>query len=135
VLNSTSCFNSAHVAQISVGLAASIALLLLSLPSSLFAVQRDSDLPIDGTGILHTIWLYRNHPELETLLEQVDHPTEENLRDAGMVQTRLVGGPQRRRPGVRCKCECLCPPAVFDEFDGDCERSVDSRYSWEPAIK
>jgi hypothetical protein len=82
-----------------VGLAASIALLLLSLPSSLFAAKDNSALPIDGTGILHAIWLYRNHPELETLLEQVDHPTEENLRDAGMVQTRLVGGPQRRRPG------------------------------------
>ncbi|KAJ7198897.1 hypothetical protein B0H12DRAFT_1291944 [Mycena haematopus] len=44
----------------------------------------------DGTGILHTIWLYRNHPELGRMLEQVEHPTDENLRAAGMVRTRLV---------------------------------------------
>ncbi|KAF7333175.1 hypothetical protein MVEN_02383300 [Mycena venus] len=50
---------------------------------------------IDGTGLLHAIWLYRNHPELEDLLEQVEHPTKDNLRDAGMVRTRLVG-PRRR---------------------------------------
>jgi hypothetical protein len=41
-------------------------------------------------GILHAIWLYRNHPELEMLMEQVDHPTEANLREAGMVRTRLI---------------------------------------------
>lgn len=53
--------------------------------------DKDDDLPLDGTGILHAIWLYRNQPELETLLEQVEHPTDENLRAAGMVKTRLVG--------------------------------------------
>jgi hypothetical protein len=37
-------------------------------------------------------WLYRNHPELETLLEQVEHPTDDNLRAAELVQTRLVSG-------------------------------------------
>ena len=92
--------DSAHVVQVSVGLAASIALLLLSLLSSLFAAKENSALPIAGTGILHAIWLYRNHPELETLLKQVDHPTNDNLRDAGMVRTRLVqtniGKPRRR---------------------------------------
>ncbi|KAJ7823142.1 hypothetical protein B0H14DRAFT_2827074, partial [Mycena olivaceomarginata] len=63
------------------GLVASIALLL-----------KASDVPLDGTGILHVIWLYRNHPELETLVEQVGQPTDQNLREAGMVRTRLVGG-------------------------------------------
>jgi hypothetical protein len=47
---------------------------------------------IDGTGILHAIWLYRNAPELQALLRQVEHPTDRNLREAGMVKTRLVGG-------------------------------------------
>ncbi|KAJ7912157.1 hypothetical protein B0H13DRAFT_2477681 [Mycena leptocephala] len=51
----------------------------------------DKNLSVNGTGILHAIWLYRNHPELETLLEQVEHPTDDNLRAAGLVQTRLVG--------------------------------------------
>ncbi|KAJ7486745.1 hypothetical protein FB451DRAFT_1534777 [Mycena latifolia] len=74
------------------GLAASIALMLLSLPYSLFSggAHEDSDLPMNGTGILHAIWLYRNHPELETLLEQVEHPTDDNLREAGRVRTRLI---------------------------------------------
>ncbi|KAJ7454390.1 hypothetical protein FB451DRAFT_1565274 [Mycena latifolia] len=88
------------IIAISVGLAASIALLLLSLPYSLWhrGKENDRDLPLNGTGILHAMWLYRNHPELEKLLEQVEHPTSDNLRSAGMVRTRLVGRqiPRRR---------------------------------------
>jgi hypothetical protein len=60
--------------------------------ASLRGQNEDNDLSLNGTGILHAIWLYRNHPELETLLEQVEHPTDENLRAAGMVKTRLVDG-------------------------------------------
>jgi hypothetical protein len=52
---------------------------------------------VDGTGLVHAMWLYRNHPELETLMDHVDHPTDENLREARMVQTRLVGGHLRKR--------------------------------------
>ncbi|KAF8212755.1 hypothetical protein K438DRAFT_1805044 [Mycena galopus ATCC 62051] len=73
------------------GLVISIVLLLLSLPSSLFRGRKSADLPIDGTGLLHAIWMFRNHHELETLLTQVAHPTHENLRSAGMVRTTLVG--------------------------------------------
>ncbi|KAJ7711552.1 hypothetical protein B0H16DRAFT_1628097 [Mycena metata] len=82
------------VVAISAGLAASVALFLLSLLPSLFLKnrRRDTDVPIDGIGMLHAIWLYRNHPELQTLMEQVDEPTEANLREAGMVRTRLIGG-------------------------------------------
>lgn len=70
-----------------------MALILISSPLLLFpqGIRDDKDLPIDGTGLLQTIGLYRNHPELETLLEQVEHPTENNLRVAGMIRTRLVG--------------------------------------------
>ncbi|KAJ7932089.1 hypothetical protein B0H13DRAFT_1857216 [Mycena leptocephala] len=62
---------------------------------SVFLVPIHDDqhnITIDGTGLLHAIWLYRNHPELSTLLDQVEHPTDENLREAGMVRVRLVGG-------------------------------------------
>ncbi|KAJ7836625.1 hypothetical protein B0H13DRAFT_2422813 [Mycena leptocephala] len=78
---------------VSAGLAISIFLMLLALPSLLYdqGSTDDKDLSVNGTGILHTIWLYRNHPELDTLLEQVEHPTDDNLRTAGLVQTRLVG--------------------------------------------
>ncbi|KAJ7457691.1 hypothetical protein FB451DRAFT_1183013 [Mycena latifolia] len=44
-----------------------------------------SEIPLDGTGILHAIWLYRNHPELERLMPHVENPTDNNLREAGMV--------------------------------------------------
>ncbi|KAJ6478385.1 hypothetical protein C8R45DRAFT_1157250 [Mycena sanguinolenta] len=81
------------IIAVTAGLTASILLLLLSLPHSLFPggpTSDNDDIHIDGTGILHAIWLYRNHPELETLLEQVEHPTTDNLRWAGEVRTRLV---------------------------------------------
>ncbi|KAJ7835015.1 hypothetical protein B0H14DRAFT_3461692 [Mycena olivaceomarginata] len=86
------------VIAIAGGLAASIFLFLLALPS-LFIPKggNETDILIDGTGILHAIWMFRNHPELETLLPQVEHPTNENLRAAGLVRTRLVGS----GPGLR----------------------------------
>ncbi|KAJ7825562.1 hypothetical protein B0H14DRAFT_2596512 [Mycena olivaceomarginata] len=85
--------------QITAGLAISIALILLSLPFSIPCkhAKPEIDIPIDGVGILHAIWLYRNHPQLETLLKQVDHPTDNNLRAAGMIRTTLIGGGLRRR--------------------------------------
>ncbi|KAJ7112169.1 hypothetical protein C8R44DRAFT_798196 [Mycena epipterygia] len=86
--------------DVAAGLTASIVLFLLSLSNFLLhrVAENDSDdVLIDGTGILHAIWLYRNHPELETLLEQVEYPTDDNLRVAGMVRVRLVGdGPHKR---------------------------------------
>ncbi|KAJ7795065.1 hypothetical protein B0H14DRAFT_116666 [Mycena olivaceomarginata] len=93
------------------GLAA-VALFLLSLRYSFFPKSHkpETDNPIDGTGVLQAIWLYRNHPELETQLVQVDNPTETNLRKAGMVRTRLVGAGRRRRE----TCEsALSPPQIF----------------------
>ncbi|KAJ7605133.1 hypothetical protein DFH06DRAFT_261292 [Mycena polygramma] len=88
------------------GLFVSALLFILSLPSSLFsfprfrrgsgggggsAVAEAAELSIEGTGLLHAIWLFRAHPELEPLLRQVAHPTQENLRRAGMLRTKLVG--------------------------------------------
>ncbi|KAJ6516974.1 hypothetical protein DFH09DRAFT_1195779 [Mycena vulgaris] len=74
------------------GLAASTALALLSAFyfRPLRAPSGSSAVVTDDTGILHAIWLYRNHPELETLLQQVEHPTSENLRRAGMIRTTLL---------------------------------------------
>ncbi|KAJ7464556.1 hypothetical protein FB451DRAFT_1403224 [Mycena latifolia] len=85
-----------NIIAVLVGLAASIAIARISLQYSRFhkIPKEDEDIATDGTGILHTIWLYRNHPELQRLLEQVEHPTDENLRKAGMVRTRFAGRPQ-----------------------------------------
>ncbi|KAF7349857.1 hypothetical protein MVEN_01286200 [Mycena venus] len=79
-----------NIFAVSAGLAASLTLMMLAF-ASLRDQNGDDNLPLDGTGILHAIWLYRNHPELETQLEQVECPTDENLRAAGMVKISLVG--------------------------------------------
>ncbi|KAJ7232299.1 hypothetical protein C8J57DRAFT_1250713 [Mycena rebaudengoi] len=72
------------IIAVAAGLAVSTTLLLLSLPSSVFCLGSGAKLSIDGTGMLQSIWLYRKHPELGTLLEQIDHPTSNRLRAAGM---------------------------------------------------
>jgi hypothetical protein len=85
---------------VSAGLAASIALSLLSLRFSIVSTSEkrsNEDISIDGTGLLHAIWLYRNHPELSVLMEHVEHPTDDNLRAAGMVRTRLLAGSVHKR--------------------------------------
>ncbi|KAF8142807.1 hypothetical protein K438DRAFT_1946148 [Mycena galopus ATCC 62051] len=84
------------------GAVTSATLLLLSLQ---FLVFRKTTAPendvVSGMGMLHIMWLYRNHPELETQLEQVVHPTDANLRQAGMVRTRLAGSTSGRRKNRR----------------------------------
>ncbi|KAJ7763045.1 hypothetical protein B0H16DRAFT_1455475 [Mycena metata] len=83
--------------DIAAGLTASIVLALLSLPTLILKKTLQKDIPLDGTGMLHAIWLYRNNPELETELEQVEHPTDENLRQAGMVRINWAEEGLRRR--------------------------------------
>ncbi|KAJ7203917.1 hypothetical protein C8J57DRAFT_1407760 [Mycena rebaudengoi] len=80
-------------ARVAVGFAASTVLIIVSLRYSLNQKQfsNDEDLAIDGAGILHTIWLYRNHPDLDKVLTQVSHPSNDNLRQAGMVTTDFCG--------------------------------------------
>ncbi|KAJ7307651.1 hypothetical protein DFH08DRAFT_1051509 [Mycena albidolilacea] len=74
------------------GLVASVVLLLLSLQFLDFRKMggHNDDVSIGGIGPPHAIWLYRSHPELETRLDQVIHPTNANLRTAGMIRTRLA---------------------------------------------
>ncbi|KAJ7216101.1 hypothetical protein GGX14DRAFT_562541 [Mycena pura] len=88
------------IIAVSAGLAASIALMIIAYSTSILtrAGIEERELPIDGLGVLHAIWLYRNHPELETLIDQAEYPSTQNLREAGMVRVRLVdGGISRRR--------------------------------------
>ncbi|KAJ7614555.1 hypothetical protein FB45DRAFT_1110374 [Roridomyces roridus] len=80
----------ANMSFIILGAVVSGVLLALSLQFSAFRQTTDEEI-IGGMGPLHIIWLYRNHPELETELEQVVNPTSSNLRQAAMVQTRLAG--------------------------------------------
>ncbi|KAF7346983.1 hypothetical protein MVEN_01451100 [Mycena venus] len=92
-----------NIIPVVVGLVASIALAWISLRYSLYhGVPRHAeDVTVEGSGILHTIWVYRNQRELETLLEHIEHPTDKNLRQAGMVDTTFGGQLRKRRAGAR----------------------------------
>ncbi|KAJ6479803.1 hypothetical protein C8R45DRAFT_1006019 [Mycena sanguinolenta] len=82
------------IAAIMAGLVASLFLTIISLRFINFRADTAStgnDHEIDGMGFLQAIWLFRHHPELEITLEQVEDPTDDNLRRAGMVHIRLVG--------------------------------------------
>ncbi|KAJ7812066.1 hypothetical protein B0H13DRAFT_2383455 [Mycena leptocephala] len=86
-----------NIIAVSAGLAGSLILMILPL-ASLRGQNEDDDLSLKrGPGILHAIWLYCNHPELETLLEQVEHPTDENLRADGDGCENKVGGKRVRK--------------------------------------
>jgi hypothetical protein len=41
-------------------------------------------------GFLQIIWVFEHHPELAEILEQVEEPTNCNLRAAGLVKVRLL---------------------------------------------
>ncbi|KAJ7192927.1 hypothetical protein GGX14DRAFT_479494 [Mycena pura] len=79
------------------GLAASTILLVVSLRflNLLDLGKAKTGVRLDATDLLHSIWLYRQHPELEASLEQVYVPTNTNLRRAGMVGVRLVSRARR----------------------------------------
>ncbi|KAJ6488826.1 hypothetical protein C8R45DRAFT_929531 [Mycena sanguinolenta] len=90
----TQIFTATQLQISSIAVSAGLVVSILLMAVSLLLLRRsefDTNLPIGGTGILHIIWLYRNHPSLKKMLEQVEHPTDENLRAAGMVRTRLLG--------------------------------------------
>jgi hypothetical protein len=41
-------------------------------------------------GLLHIIQLFQHHPDLAEILEQVEEPTDHNLRVARLVKVRLL---------------------------------------------
>jgi hypothetical protein len=74
--------------QVSIGLGASIVLLILVLTFS--ASMGRSNPYVNGMGFLQAIWVFEHHPELSEILEQVADPTDHNLRVAGLVKVRLL---------------------------------------------
>jgi hypothetical protein len=60
---------------------------------------------IEGTSLLHMIWLWRNHARLPDALEWVKNPTEINLQTAGLVYFRLYDPlfDQAQSPMVKTK--------------------------------
>jgi hypothetical protein len=43
----------------------------------------------DATGILPSMWIAYQHPELQELFSQVVKPTTDNLRTMGMIKMQL----------------------------------------------
>ncbi|KAJ7613429.1 hypothetical protein FB45DRAFT_1065029 [Roridomyces roridus] len=78
-------------------LVASLILLGLSLKFSRLVRRQPHTrkTKIDGLDVLQSIWLYRDHPELAASMEQVQVPTDANLRRAGMVRVQLLDGAAR----------------------------------------
>ncbi|KAJ7142380.1 hypothetical protein C8R44DRAFT_846434 [Mycena epipterygia] len=72
---------------VSIGLALSLVLCFLALPYAF--VHTGPQISIDNTGLLHTIWVLRNHPTLSDSLPQVADPLDVNLRRAGLIKVRL----------------------------------------------
>ncbi|KAJ6481908.1 hypothetical protein C8R45DRAFT_1076052 [Mycena sanguinolenta] len=76
-----------RVPAITIGLAASILLLILVL---LFSRDFGGSYPyLTSLGFLQIIWVFEHHPEIPDILEQVEDPTDDNLRAAGLVIVRL----------------------------------------------
>ncbi|KAJ7192332.1 hypothetical protein GGX14DRAFT_595899 [Mycena pura] len=73
---------------VSIGLAGSI--LLLVLIGWISIGTNNSNPPLARLGLLQIIWIFEHHPELHEILEQVDDPTDDNLRSAGMVNVCLA---------------------------------------------
>ncbi|KAJ7229942.1 hypothetical protein GGX14DRAFT_581646 [Mycena pura] len=68
---------------VSIGLAGSI--LLLVLIGWISTGTNSSNPPLAHLGLLQIIWIFEHHPELHKIVEQVDDPTDDNLRSAGLV--------------------------------------------------
>ncbi|KAJ7924190.1 hypothetical protein B0H13DRAFT_2654929 [Mycena leptocephala] len=93
-----------NIVAVSVGMAASVALLSLAIPHLRQPVGHGQSL--DGTGILHVIWLFRNNPEWAEVIPQIDDPTDQELRAAAMVEvshappSTIAYAPASRHPGT-----------------------------------
>ncbi|KAF7330599.1 hypothetical protein MSAN_02460100 [Mycena sanguinolenta] len=78
-----------NILAISLGLGASMILCTLAVIVSQGTTQPTN--LFNGMGLLHIIWLLRNHPELNAQLEQVEKPRNHALRAAGMIRIQILG--------------------------------------------
>ncbi|KAK0444035.1 hypothetical protein EV421DRAFT_2035066 [Armillaria borealis] len=70
-----------------VGLGASIGLFLLAFRLTGTPIVGDSG--IDTIGVLQILWLMRTRPDLQRIISDVDEPSTDILREAGMVNTSM----------------------------------------------
>ncbi|KAF7378111.1 hypothetical protein MSAN_00235300 [Mycena sanguinolenta] len=64
-------------------------ILLLILVSMFAAATPIHNSSLTSLGFLQTIWVFEHHPELSEILEEVEDPSDYNLRAAGLVKVRL----------------------------------------------
>jgi len=50
-----------------------------------FDASHSSRVPVSNTGALQFLWLGCYSPSVHEALQDVEHPTEDNLRRAGMI--------------------------------------------------
>ncbi|KAJ6525229.1 P-loop containing nucleoside triphosphate hydrolase protein [Mycena vulgaris] len=53
----------------------------------MFSIETTSNSPLSGLGFLQIVWLLQHHPDLSDIIEQIENPTDYNLRVAGLVKT------------------------------------------------
>ncbi|KAF7359656.1 hypothetical protein MVEN_00689700 [Mycena venus] len=80
------CRLNLNISFLAVGFGASVLLFLLAIPYFIVPTYKDE---ISNTGLLHVIWMFRHHHNLEHLLPHVPYPTDNNLRLAGLVRAQV----------------------------------------------
>lgn len=107
--------------QLAVGFGTSIILLVtvIVMMKCSFSVTHTG---VDATGILPSMWIAYNRPQLRERFLQVTEPTIDNLRTMGMVEMRLADERVPSSSGSRSQWEHHLVPssepeeAVFDEM-------------------
>ncbi|KIJ61257.1 hypothetical protein HYDPIDRAFT_31555 [Hydnomerulius pinastri MD-312] len=87
VLSSRLNFN---IVPVCVGLCVSIFLLLLAHILTRTAAQAEDNHTPGNAGILQLLWLFSRQPGIRESLYDVDEPSEEQLRKAGLVNVQAV---------------------------------------------
>ncbi|KAJ7236533.1 hypothetical protein C8J57DRAFT_1479199 [Mycena rebaudengoi] len=80
-----------HISKISVSIGAAASAILLVLAVKFCRHAGGPNTSLNGTGLLHMMWLFKDHPDLAEQLERMDNPTDANLRAAGMIRVQLLG--------------------------------------------
>ena len=83
--------------QLYVGLGASCVLLI----TALFLIQRgrlsETRLMLESTGLLQLTWLIGQEPTIAERIAEVEEPTQDQLRRAGMFDVQMSYAVQRRK--------------------------------------
>jgi hypothetical protein len=81
------CLKINNWCQASIGLSSAIVLAILCI--TFMGIPSASKYPSDGTGLLHNIWLWCNHPNAPQVLKPIKTPTGIGLRTAGLITLQL----------------------------------------------